>query len=85
MQEKPLGIYYLDYSDVPYPRSRRKMIIEYTRSGFLIQLEKRLIPDDWYCWLSECNTPGYLVEGRTPQVTDWIIKHMPDKFGDPLK
>ena len=82
---KPLGIYYLDYAPIIFQRSNRKMIIGYTKSDLLIKIEKTIIPDDWFCWLSECRTPGYLIEGTTPIVVGWIIKYMPDNFGEPLK
>jgi len=81
----PLGIYYLDYAPITFHRSKRKMIIGYTKSDLLIKIEKIIIPDDWFCWLSECRTPGYLIEGTTPIVVEWIIKYMPDNFGEPLK
>jgi hypothetical protein len=83
MNEKPLGIFYLDYAEVSFPKSRRKMIIDYTRSGFLQQMIEKNIPDNYFCWLSECRTSGYLVEGNTETVRAWIDKHMPEKFGEP--
>lgn len=84
MKEKPLGIYYLDYSAETFPKSRRKMIIGTTKSEFLIKLEHKHIPDDYFCWISECRTPGYLFEGRMEGGIKWIIKHMPSNFGEPL-
>ena len=80
-----LGIYYLDYSDKTFPRSARKMIIGYTRSDLLAQIAEKDIPEDYYCWLSECRTRGYLFEGRMEKVTQWIELHMPEKFGEPLR
>jgi len=85
MKEGPLGIFYLDYSDVLFPRSRRKMIIGYTRSDLLQSIIEKNIPDNYYCWLQECRTPGYLIEGTTEQVRTWIDKNMPEKFGEPWK
>ena len=85
MIEKPLGIYYLDYCATTTPKHNRKMIIGYTKSDFLIKIEKTIIPDDWFCWLSECRTPDYLINGKTPVVVEWITKNMPDNFGEPLK
>ena len=38
MKPGPLGIYYLDYSPVPYPKSARKLIIGYTKKEFLNKL-----------------------------------------------
>jgi len=84
MKQEPLGIYYLDYSDVLYPRSKRKMIIGYTRKDLLNSIKEAKISDTWFCWLQECRTPGYLVDGNVEFVSAWISKHIPDKFGDPL-
>jgi hypothetical protein len=84
MKEGPLGIYYLDYSPVPYPKSTRKFIIGYTKKEFLDKISDAKIPGDWLCWLSECRTPGYLVEGDINKITAWIKKHIPNKFGEPL-
>lgn len=84
MKPGPLGIYYLDYSDVPFPKSKRKMIIGYTRKDLLDKIEEAKIPNNWLCWFQECRTPGYLVEGDTTKVIAWIEKHMPDNFGEPL-
>lgn len=80
-----LGIYYLDYSSVLFPKSKRRMIIGYTKSDFLKKLEHMHIPDDYFCWISECRTPGYLFDGRMVDCRAWIIKHMPNNFGQPLK
>jgi len=85
MKPGPLGIYYFDYSKVPFPRSTRKLIIGYTRIDFLKGIKEKNIPNDWLCWFSECRTPGYLVEGNLTKVREWIDIHMPDKFGEPLK
>lgn len=79
-----MGIYYLDYSEVIFPRSRRKMIIGYTRSDLLQKLAEKELPDDYFCWLQECRTPGYLVEGDVKKVKAWIDKNMPENFGDPI-
>lgn len=80
-----LGLFYLDYCDKPWPRSARKMIIGFTKDGLLKELSERNIPEGWLFWLSECRTPGYLVEGKIDRVTDWINLHMPEKFGEPLR
>jgi hypothetical protein len=80
-----LGIYYLDYSEVTFPRSRRKMIIGYTRSDLLQKILEKNIPDNYFCWLQECRTPGYLVEGNLETVRAWIDTHMPETFGEPWK
>lgn len=85
MSDNPLGIFYLDYSDVAFPISKRKMIIGYTRSDLLQGMIERCIPDNYFCWLQECRTPGYLVEGDTETVRVWIDKYMPEKFGEPWK
>lgn len=79
-----IGIYYLDYSDRPFPKSARKMIIGYTKDGLLSSIEERKIPDNYLCWFQECRTPGYLFEGTLVETKEWISKHMPDKFGEPL-
>lgn len=85
MRENPLGIYYLDYSEVRFPRARRKMVLGCTKSEFLIQLEHMNIPNEYFCWISECRTPGYLFEGIMIDGMAWITKYMPDSFGEPLK
>jgi hypothetical protein len=85
MKQGPLGIFYLDYSDVAFPRSRRKLIIGYTRSDFLQKIQEKNIPDTYLCWLQECRTPGYLVEGNIETVRAWIDKHMSETFGDSRK
>jgi hypothetical protein len=85
MKAGPLGIYYLDYCDVPFPKSRRKMIMGYTRSNFLQYMAEAKIPDNYYCWLQECRTPGYLIEGTAEIVRDWIDKHMKENFGEPYE
>lgn len=84
MKPGPLGIYYLDYSPVPYPKSARKLIIGYTKKEFLNKIKEANIPDDWFCWLAESRTPGYYVEGNITKVKAWITRHMPDKYGEPL-
>ncbi len=84
MKPGPLGIYYLDYAEVPFPRSKRKMIIGYTRKDLLDKITEAKIPNNWLCWFQECRTPGYLVEGNIEKVAAWIEKHMPDNFGEPL-
>jgi hypothetical protein len=85
MIEKPLGIYYLDYAERFVQASLRKMVIGTTRSGLLEDMDKRGIQPEWFCWLAECRTPGFLVVGATPKVKAWIELHMPDKFGEPLR
>lgn len=84
MKPGPLGIYYLDYAEVPFPKSRRKMIFGYTRKQFLESIEEHNIPNNYFCWLSECRTPGYLVEGNIATVAAWVEKHIPDNYGEPL-
>ena len=83
---KPLGIYYLDYAEIFVQRSGRKTdIIGYTRSGLLAEIEKKNLQPNWFCWLSECRTPGFLVVGSTTKVIEWIELHMPEKFGEQLR
>lgn len=84
MKEGPLGIYYLDYANVTFPRSRRKMILGCTKSEFLIKLEHMHIPNEYYCWIQECTKPQYLFQGTMADGMVWITKHMPDNFGEPL-
>lgn len=79
-----LGIYYLDYCDRPFPRSARQMIIGYTKADLLKKIKNKNIPDNWFCWFKECETPGYIVEGDLIKIKDWICKHMPDNFGEQL-
>ncbi len=81
----PLGIYYLDYSERDYPRAARKLIIGYTKDQFLKSIEETNVPPEWKCWLEECRTTGYLAEGTIEDIKEWILFHMPDKFGEPLK
>jgi hypothetical protein len=85
MKEGPLGIFYFDYADVPYPVSKRKMIIGYTRQDLLDKIDDANIPNDWLCWLKECRTPKQLISGNPIQVRDWIDKHLSDKYGEPWK
>lgn len=61
------------------------MIICYTREDTFAKVLARDIPADWFFWLSECRTPGYLVTGSKEIVMNWIEIHMPDKFGEPLR
>ncbi len=82
MKPGPLGIYYLDYSAVPYPKSARKIIIGYTKDDFLEKIEEANIPEDWMCWLSECRTPGYFVEGNIQKVVEWITLHLTNVYGE---
>lgn len=84
MKEGPLGIYYLDYCEKSWPKSARKMIFGYTKKQFLKSIKEHNIPNNYFCWLSECRTPGYLVEGNIEKVSKWISKHIPNKYGDPL-
>lgn len=79
-----LGIYYFDYSERVYPKSSRKMIIGYTRSDLIFKIKEKQIPDNWFCWLSECRTPGYLIDGSASKIIDWISIHLPDKIGHPI-
>lgn len=85
MKTGPLGIYYLDYAEVPFPRSRRKTIIGYTRSDLLQKIAEAKIPDGFDCWLHECRTVGVLVEGKAERIRDWIDKHMKENFGEPYE
>lgn len=80
-----LGIFYLDYAPQIFPRSARKMVIGYSRDDMLSKIEELNISKDWICWLSECRTPGYLVESDIEVVKEWISKHMPLEFGDPIR
>jgi hypothetical protein len=61
------------------------MIIGYTKKDLLDSIAEKEIPENWFCWLQECRTPPYLVEGNLTKVKDWIFRHMPDNFGEPLK
>lgn len=83
MKPGPLGIFYLDYSEIIFPRSRRKLIIGYTKADLLQKMQEKQIPDEYLCWLQECRTPGYLVEGTASIVREWINTHMPENFGEP--
>lgn len=80
-----LGIYYFDYCANVFPKSARKLIIGYTRTDLLERIEQQNIPDEWFCWITECRTPGYLIDGKKQIVIDWINRHMPDEFGEPLR
>ena len=80
-----LGIYYFNYSTVIFPKFKRKLIIAYTRSDLLEKIVKAEITDDYYCWLKECETPGFLSEGKLPKVRAWVDTHLPEKYGDPWK
>lgn len=83
MKPGPLGIFYVDYSLFLFPRSNRKLIIGFTRSDLLQKISEREIPDNYFCWLQECRTPGYLAEGNVAKVRAWIDEHMPENFGEP--
>jgi hypothetical protein len=85
MIEKPLGIYYLEYAEKPFPRSARKLIFGYEKKQLLREIKKHNIDEKWFCWLQECRTPGYLVEGDVIKIKVWVSKHMPSKFGEPLR
>ena len=61
------------------------MIIGYTKTDLLDKVAEVNIPLGWFCWLSECRTPGYLVEGNTERVLEWITLHMPEQYGEPLR
>ena len=80
-----LGIFYLDYAPQIFPRSARKMVIGYSKDDMLSKIEELNIPKDHVCWLSECRTPGYFIQGNIDEVSEWIEKHMPAKFGEPLR
>ena len=80
-----LGIFYLDYAPKIWPRSARKMIIGFSKDDMLSKVAEQDIPTDWFCWLSECRTRGYLVEGNIELVKEWVEKHMPEKFGEPIR
>lgn len=83
MKQSSLGIFYLDYSDKYYPKAQRKTIIGYTRVDLLKKISIIDIPDDYICWLQECRTPGYLIEGNIKQITSWIDTHLSNNFGQP--
>jgi len=85
MNERPLGIYYLDYAEKFVQKSQRKMIIGVTKSELLAEIKKKNIQPEWFCWLSECRTAGFLIVGLTPVVVKWIELHIPKKFGEPLR
>lgn len=82
MKQDHLGIFYLDYADVAFPRSRRKLIIGYTRSDLLQKMQDAQIPNNYFCWLQECRTPGYLVEGNADKIRDWIDIHISEAYGE---
>ncbi len=81
MKEKPLGIFYLDYSDVSFPKSKRKLIMGYTKLDLLKKIEDTQIPIDYLCWLQECRTPGYLIQGNVTEIKNWINDHLSNNFG----
>ena len=83
MKPGPLGIFYLEYSEVVYPRTKRKLIIGYTKSDLLQKMDEHQVADNYFCWLQECRTPGHLVKGTGNIVRAWINKHMPERFGEP--
>ena len=85
MKPGPLGIYYFSYSERVWPRSARKMLIGVTKDEILERIAEKEIPEDWFCWLEECRTPGFLVEGKRDIVLEWITNHMPLKFKEPLR
>lgn len=79
-----LGIYYLSYSEVPFPKSKRQLIIGYTRDDMLTKIADKNIPVSWSCYYEECRTPGFLVQGNIETIKAWITEHMPITFGEPL-
>jgi hypothetical protein len=80
-----IGIFYLDYAETFVSRNMRKMIIGYTKDDLLKRIEGKKIQPNWFCWLSEARTPGFLIAGQASTVTDWIERRMPEKFGEPLR
>jgi hypothetical protein len=80
-----IGIFYLDYAEKFVSRNMRKMLIGYTKDDLLKKMEERGIQPDWYCWLSEARTAGFLIAGNASLVTSWIEARMPEKFGEPLR
>ncbi len=81
---KALGIYYLMYSDSPNKRFT-KCIVAITKQDLFDKIAAKEVPDDYYGYFEECRTPGRLAYGQIHNIKAWAEKHMPDKFGDPLR
>lgn len=77
----PLGIYYLLYSKTGF-RCHTQCIVVGTQLEFFEKV--RGIPDDYLGYFEECRTPGKLVQGTIADIKEWVEKHLPDKYGEPL-
>lgn len=79
----PRGIYYLLYSHSGF-KCHTKCITVLTKKEYLDKIKEKNIPEDYRGYFEECETIGKLAEGTIREITEWVEKHMPDKFGDPL-